>query len=438
MHRPPSPDRPSLRPPFRLSLTHNHPPISFVHAAAHRAEVSRSLLSAPSTAAPIPKSPWPKPAFPIFNRKDGLCGSRLPLFCTFSTSVDSPVDKTAFIPAKEHSDPYESARSKRPLLDKALHFATFFCGLACGKIDSPWLQWPQAFGMPHLSLEHEVPTRLMTAEKPPKRPSTGAVADPAEPIPPAPAPDARASGAAQPVDYDCPRIAIYARPESPPLVIPVDDCLPIDEHLPQLMDSLAVRAFDLARDQGGRLPLEVFRELVGNFVHASFAGVVITILEGGNTVRFSDRGPGIPDKDAALRPGFTSADSRSKRFIRGVGSGLPVVRQALASLDGELEIEDNLGRGTVVTVHLHPDPNIPLAPAAVPSYNLSERQLKTLLLALELAPVGPTRIAQELGVSTSTAYRDLVFLEEAGFVASEESGHRSVTDVGLAYLDAVL
>lgn len=278
----------------------------------------------------------------------------------------------------------------------------------------------------------------MTAEKSSDRPSAGAAGDPDEATPPAPAFIPTAPAAVEPTDHDCPRIAVYTQADLPPLVVPMDDCLPLDEHLPQLIDSLSVRAFELARDQGGRLPVEVFRELVGNLVHASFTGVVITILDGGNTVRFSDRGPGIPDKEAALRPGFTSADSRSKRFIRGVGSGLPVVRQALANLDGELEIEDNLGRGTVVTVRLHGSPNIPLAPAAVPSYNLSERQLKTLLLAVELAPVGPTRIAQELGVSTSTAYRDLVFLEEAGFVTSGESGHRSVTDVGLAYLDAVL
>ena len=61
-----------------------------------------------------------------------------------------------------------------------------------------------------------------------------------------------------------------------------------------------------------------------------------------------------------------------------------------------------------------------------------------MLLTVELAPVGPTRVAQELGVSTSTAYRDLALLEEAGFVASGQAGHRSVTDAGLAYLDAVL
>ena len=274
----------------------------------------------------------------------------------------------------------------------------------------------------------------MTAEKLPHRPPPGSAAAPVGAVAAPSAPTAPSQSS----DGDCPRIAVYTAAQSPPLVIPVDGLPPLDEHLPALIETLATRAYDLAREQGGQLPLEVFRELVANLVHAAFRGVVITILDHGNTVRFSDRGPGIPDKDAALRPGFTSADSRSKRFIRGVGSGLPLVRQTLANLDGELEIDDNLGRGTVVTVRLHGRPNIPLAPAALPSYNLSERQLKTLLLAVELAPVGPTRIAEELGVSTSTAYRDLVFLEDAGFVTSGETGHRSVTEEGLAYLDAVL
>jgi anti-sigma regulatory factor (Ser/Thr protein kinase) len=237
---------------------------------------------------------------------------------------------------------------------------------------------------------------------------------------------------------DLPLIAVYAEPNSPPQVLTVDEYPATDDHLPALIDALAVRTYNLARDQGGVLPLGVFRELVENLVHASFASVVITILDEGNTVRVSDRGPGIPDKDAAVRRGFTSADAYTKRFIRGVGSGFSVVRQTLATMDGVLEIEDNLGQGTVVTVRVKGQPNTRLAPAAVPSYNLSERQLKTLLLAVELAPVGPTRIAQELGVSTSTAYRDLVSLEGAGFVTSEQTGRRSVTDVGLAYLDAVL
>ena len=237
---------------------------------------------------------------------------------------------------------------------------------------------------------------------------------------------------------DPPRIAVYTEPHSPPQVVVVENQALADGSLPQLIEAIAVRAHGLAQEQGGRLPLGVFRELIANLVHASFADVIVTILDGGNTVRVSDRGPGILDKQAALRPGFTSADATARRFIRGVGSGFSVVTEMLAGVGGTLEIEDNLGMGTVVTARVPRETNDPLTPALLPSYNLPERQLKTLLLTVELAPVGPTRVAQELGVSTSTAYRDLVSLEETGYVASGESGHRSVTDQGLAYLTSVL
>jgi anti-sigma regulatory factor (Ser/Thr protein kinase) len=211
-----------------------------------------------------------------------------------------------------------------------------------------------------------------------------------------------------------------------------------DADVPAFIAAVADYAHHLAEEQGGRLPLVVFRELVDNLVHASFEEVVITILDRGNTLRISDRGPGIADKDAAQRQGFTSADSWAKQFIRGVGSGFALVREALAPLEGSLEIEDNLGQGTVVTARVTPAEKIALAPPAVPTYNLSERQLKALLLTMELAPVGPTRLAQELGVSTSTAYRELVLLENLRLVESEEAGHRFVTDAGLAYVDALL
>ncbi len=237
---------------------------------------------------------------------------------------------------------------------------------------------------------------------------------------------------------DQPRIAVYGDPHSPPHVVTLSDLPLADAPLPRLIDAIAVRSHALSQEQGGRLPLGVFHELIANLVHASFADVIVTILDGGNTVRVSDRGPGIPDKQAALRAGFTSADATARRFIRGVGSGFSLVTDLLASLGGTLEIEDNLGTGTVVTARVPPRTDDSLTPSSLPSYNLLERQLKTLLLTVELAPVGPTRVAQELGVSTSTAYRDLVFLEEAGYVASAESGHRSVTDQGLAYLTGVL
>ena len=44
-----------------------------------------------------------------------------------------------------------------------------------------------------------------------------------------------------------------------------------------------------------------------------------------------------------------------KRYIRGVGSGLPIVREYLESSHGTITIEDNMGAGSVVTISVEND-----------------------------------------------------------------------------------
>ena len=53
---------------------------------------------------------------------------------------------------------------------------------------------------------------------------------------------------------------------------------------------------------------------------------------------FEDRGPGIPDIEAAMRDGFSTG--------RGLGKGLPGSKR----LVNEFHIESEVGRGTRVTV----------------------------------------------------------------------------------------
>jgi len=233
-----------------------------------------------------------------------------------------------------------------------------------------------------------------------------------------------------------PRIAVYDDARTPPRVVHIHET-----HLPELVDAIASRTYDLARGQGSRLPYTVIREVIENLIHACFTEVVVTILDGGNTVRISDRGPGIPSKAKALRPGFTTADASLKRFIKGVGSGLPIAKESLSYLEGVLEIEDNLEGGTVITLKV-PEGDQPtqeqLKQSAAVTRELPTRQLKILLILLELEQAGPTRIAQELSISPSTAYRDLSALEASGLVVAQQGGVRKLTEGGLTYLDEVL
>ncbi|WP_219852475.1 hypothetical protein [Candidatus Hakubella thermalkaliphila] len=66
--------------------------------------------------------------------------------------------------------------------------------------------------------------------------------------------------------------------------------------------------------------------------------------------------------------------------------------------------------------------------------SLTRRQKMVLSLVTELEEVGPTRISEELDISLTTAYRELTFLEHAGFITSGSQGKRRVASKGLEYL----
>jgi DNA-binding transcriptional ArsR family regulator len=197
------------------------------------------------------------------------------------------------------------------------------------------------------------------------------------------------------------------------------------------------------QDFGGRVPEEALRELIENLVHAEFRGVVVSVLEDGNVVRISDKGPGIEHKERAFEFGFSGATPEAVREIRGVGAGLGIARAAAEKAGGTVEVEDNIGGGTVATVsvgeavaakEVGKPPIRPVLqrkyPDAVPKMNISERQEKVLITVLECGEVGPSTVAEKLEISVSTAYRDLSVLEEHGLVAGDESGKRIITPLG--------
>lgn len=211
------------------------------------------------------------------------------------------------------------------------------------------------------------------------------------------------------------------------------------------IDALAARVFALGKEAGGSVPFMVIRELTENFIHAGFAEAVVTILDSGRTIRFSDQGPGIADKDNAFNPGFSTATSEMKRIIKGVGSGLPIARECLQFSKGSIAVDDNLGRGTVVTVTVEPcperiaEPNqAPLISPADELPRLTTRQKQVLSLVMEIGSVGPTAVANELSVGLSTAYRDLASLEALGLLTGDESGKRVLTPLGVSSLDKLL
>ena len=206
------------------------------------------------------------------------------------------------------------------------------------------------------------------------------------------------------------------------------------------------------REAGGHVPEEAVRELVDNLLHAGYKGVVISVFDGGNVVRISDKGPGVGDKVRAFERGFSGASEEALREIRGVGAGLGIARTAAEKAGGTVTIEDNIGGGTVATISTNKEirhearEETPIRPAqsprrypdAVPKMNISERQQKALITVLESGEVGPSTVAEKLEISVSTAYRDLSVLEEHGLVAGAESGKRQITPLGRDVVEAII
>lgn len=237
------------------------------------------------------------------------------------------------------------------------------------------------------------------------------------------------------------RIAAYDNLLSAPRIVDIPS-LPIQE----FMELLASKTYELSRSFGGDIPYTVIREVTENFIHADFEEPVISILDQGNTITFADQGPGIEDKDKAQLPGFTSASHDMKRYIRGVGSGLPIVKEYLSISGGQLKVEDNLKNGTIVTISLvskeddtYLAPSVPQKTLKKPSSSdlqtrISNREDMILRLFFEYDEIGQTDIKNLLGISVGTSTRTLESLEKAGYLISNSSRKRVLTQEGANYL----
>lgn len=143
------------------------------------------------------------------------------------------------------------------------------------------------------------------------------------------------------------RVAIYDDLLSSPRVI---DIQPSETR--EFIGDLASTVYKEAKDEGGTIPYSIILQVTENFIHARFTEMIVSILDDGNTIRFTDQGPGIQDKESAQLPGYSSATHEMKKYIHGVGSGLPIVKEYLETKQGTIQIEDNLVTGAVITISL--------------------------------------------------------------------------------------
>ena len=270
------------------------------------------------------------------------------------------------------------------------------------------------------------------------------------------------------------RIAIYDNMRSIPRIVDYSH-----DSIQGFIDEIPQKIYAFSHELGGKIPYTILKEIVENLIHAKFKEIIITIMANGNHILISDQGPGITDKDRVFFPGFTSATQSMKKYIRGVGSGLPIVKEVIVFSGGSVDVEDNIRSGTVVSLRLespagnfknmHEDSYLTQTPApagenknSLPAniemqklenipknevsadkqlydnfenLKLSVRQTKILSLILELEETGPSKISKELSLSLATSFRELMVLEGAGLLMLTGAGKRRLTSMGKKYLE---
>ena len=243
------------------------------------------------------------------------------------------------------------------------------------------------------------------------------------------------------------RLAIYRDGEPVPKVEEVQGTGP-----EELIHRLCTAAESVIRDLGADLPQPALGALIENLVHAGFESPTISILHGGRTVRVADRGPGIANKRLALEPGYSTAGVAERRVIAGVGSGLAVAARQAERRGGRLEITDNLGGGTVVTLAFaaafgdartkRSEPVLAgLIESSPPTTDrpseLSDNGKRVLLLLAELGGAGLGTICAELRINAAMAGSELDSLRRLGLLDQTDRSHVVLTPAGLGYLDGI-
>ena len=220
-------------------------------------------------------------------------------------------------------------------------------------------------------------------------------------------------------------IAIYDTMTSTPQIIQIPGG-PTHEFI----EDIASITYRESQQRGGSVPYTVIREVTENFIHANFKEPVVSIFDQGNTIRFADQGPGIQDKERAQEPGFTSASEPMKKYIRGVGSGLPLVKEVLGFSHGTIKIEDNINTGSVVTISLIRDLEDKERLEAEDIPSLTNNDKKVIQCLLPHKELRVTDIHNETGLAPGSIHAACKKLETASLIERVDKKRR-LTNKGI-------
>lgn len=95
--------------------------------------------------------------------------------------------------------------------------------------------------------------------------------------------------------------------------------------------------------------ISMYEAEMNAFIHANGGEVDVEISSEKIIIQISDKGPGIPDIELAMKEGYSTAPDKVREMGFGAGMGLPNIRRHSDTLD----ITTEVGKGTVVKMEIY-------------------------------------------------------------------------------------
>ena len=108
----------------------------------------------------------------------------------------------------------------------------------------------------------------------------------------------------------------------------------------------ALKQLGLPPDVIRKVAIAMYEGEINMVIHAKGGKITVTVSPEAVTMVLADRGPGIPDLEKALSPGYSTAPEDIRSLGFGAGMGLPNMKR----YTDEFDIQTKLGVGTTVTM----------------------------------------------------------------------------------------
>ena len=112
---------------------------------------------------------------------------------------------------------------------------------------------------------------------------------------------------------------------------------------------LALKKLDLPPEVMRRCSICMYEGEINMVIHADGGRAEVEIHMDHITIRMVDSGPGIPNVEQAMEPGFSTAGDVARDLGFGAGMGLPNMRR----YSDEMTIDTAVGVGTTVTMRIN-------------------------------------------------------------------------------------